>query len=120
MKNSLPLDQVVSKVAGLGVPGLMLVTAIGATGLTGAAAITAALAALGPGGMVGGIITLCTSGIIMTAVSEYGAEKILKGVIRQLYRRGETKESLKAKIRRYPVSRSLKLKLYASLDEVAA
>ena len=49
------MDKIISKVAALGIPGLVLVTAIGATGLTGAAAITAALAALGPGGILGGI-----------------------------------------------------------------
>ena len=42
------LDEVVKKIVGLGVPGLMLFLAINATGLAGAAAITAALAALGP------------------------------------------------------------------------
>ena len=46
-KNNVPLEKIVSKVAALGVPGLILLIAIAATGLTGAAAITAALAALG-------------------------------------------------------------------------
>lgn len=43
------LDHVTGKVAGLGVPSLVLIIAMGATGYTGAAALTAALAALGPG-----------------------------------------------------------------------
>ena len=43
------MDKLVSKIAALGIPGLVLVTAIGATGLAGGAAITTALAALGPG-----------------------------------------------------------------------
>lgn len=42
------MDKLVSKIAALGIPGLVLVTAIGATGLAGGAAITTALAALGP------------------------------------------------------------------------
>ena len=41
------MDKLVSKIAALGIPGLVLVTAIGATGLAGGAAITTALAALG-------------------------------------------------------------------------
>ena len=45
-------------------PGLVLVVAISATGLVGAAAITAALAALGPGGIIGGIVTLGVIGLI--------------------------------------------------------
>jgi len=52
------MDKLVSKIAALGIPGLVLVTAIGATGLAGGAAITTALAALGPGGILGGIATL--------------------------------------------------------------
>lgn len=43
------MDKIISKVAALGVPGLILVVAIAASGLSGAAAITVALAALGPG-----------------------------------------------------------------------
>jgi hypothetical protein len=46
------MDEVVKKVAGLGLPGVILVVTMAATGLTGAAAITAALAFLGgPAGM---------------------------------------------------------------------
>lgn len=52
------MDKIISKVAALGVPGLILVVAIAASGLSGAAAITVALAALGPGGIIGGIATL--------------------------------------------------------------
>ena len=76
------MDKIVSKIAALGVPGLVLTVAIGATGLAGGAAITTALAAIGPGGM-----------------------------IKELYRRGETKEQLKQKIKRYPISKDLKRKL---------
>lgn len=46
------MDKIVSKIAALGVPGLVLTVAIGATGLAGGAAITTALAAIGPGGMI--------------------------------------------------------------------
>lgn len=48
------MEKVVSKIVGFGVPGLLLLTAMGATGLTGAAAFTASLA----GGMIGGLISL--------------------------------------------------------------
>lgn len=53
------MDEVVKKVAALGLPGVILVVTMAVTGLTGAAAITAALAALGgPFGMLGGITVL--------------------------------------------------------------
>lgn len=116
MKNTLPLDKIVSKVAALGVPGLVLTTAIAATGLTGAAAITAALAALGPGGMIGGIAFLGVTGLIAAGLAEYGADAILSGVIRQLYLQGETKDSLKIKVSKYLVSKSLRLRLIAQIE----
>lgn len=40
------MEKIVSKIAALGVPGLVLLIAISATGLTGAAAITSALVAV--------------------------------------------------------------------------
>ena len=52
------MDKVVEKIVSIGVPGIMLMVAISMTGLYGAAAITAALALLGPGGMIGGVVTL--------------------------------------------------------------
>ena len=116
MKSTLPLEKIVSKIAALGVPGLVFVVAVGATGLSGAAAITAALAALGPGGIVGGIAFLGVAGVIAAGITEYGTEAILKGVIQQLYLRGESKESIKAKIEKYPISKSLKYKLFEKLD----
>ena len=63
------MDKLVSKVAALGVPGLVLVVAIGATGFAGGAAITTALAALGPGGMIGGIATLGGLGLIPEGIA---------------------------------------------------
>lgn len=48
------MDKIVSKIVGLGVPGLVLFVALSATGYAGAAAITTALAAIGPFGILGG------------------------------------------------------------------
>ena len=53
------MDEVIQKVAALGLPGVVLVIVMATTGLTGAAAITTALAILGgPAGMLGGIAIL--------------------------------------------------------------
>ena len=113
-----PMEQIISKIAALGVPGLIFTIAISATGLTGAAAITAALAALGPGGIVGGIAFLGVAGLISAAIVEYGVDAIFTGVVKELYLQGETKESIKNKIKKYPISKKLKLKLYNTLDEI--
>ena len=76
------------------VPGLVLMTAIGATGLAGGAAIITALTALGPGGILGGIVTLGIIGLISEGIAQYGIDTIFSAVVKELYRKGETKEQL--------------------------
>ena len=113
------MEKIVSKIAALGVPGLILITAIGATGLAGGAAITTALAAIGPGGMIGGIVTLGVIGLISEGITEYGFDAIFNAVVKELYKRGETKNSILKKIEKYPVSKQLKRKLRDSLNEIS-
>jgi hypothetical protein len=75
------MDEVVKKVAALGLPGVILVIVMAATGLTGAAAITAALALLGgPAGMLGGIALLGLTGLIADALAEVGLEDLLTAI----------------------------------------
>lgn len=112
------MDKVISKVAGLGVPGLILLAAINATGLAGAAAVTAALAALGPGGMIGGIITLGVATLAANGIAEYGFGAIFTGVVEELYNKGEDYDTIVKKIESYPISKSLKRKLLDELDNM--
>lgn len=110
------MEKIISKVAALGVPGLILVVAMAASGLSGAAAVTAALAALGPGGMIGGLVFLGISGLLAHGLTEFGFDRIFCGVVKELYKKGETKTSILEKIEKYPVSKSLKRKLREELD----
>ena len=114
------MEKVIAKIAALGVPGLVFTVVLSSTaaltGLTGAALITASLAALGPGGIIGGIAFLGVAGLITDAITEYGADKVLSGVVKELYLKGESKESIKEKLKKYPVSKKLKLKLYNTVD----
>ena len=112
------MEKLVSNVAGLGVPGLILVVAISATGLAGGAAITTALAAIGPGGMIGGIVTLGVIALLSEGLTEYGFDAIFTGVVKELYKRGENKASILRKIEKYPVSKGLKRKLKEELEKV--
>ena len=112
------MDKVVEKIVSIGVPGIMLMVAISMTGLYGAAAITAALALLGPGGMIGGVVTLLVAGAIASAISEYGFDALFRAVIKKMYRNGETKESIRAKIERGPWSKKLKTKAISELEHL--
>lgn len=111
------MDKVVSKVAALGVPGIMLMIAINASGYAGAAAITTALAALGPGGMKAGIFFLGVTALIMDTIAEFGFEAIMTAVLKRLYEQGETKHSILKKIRNYKITRGLKLKLIDKVEQ---
>ncbi|WP_200889024.1 hypothetical protein [Aphanizomenon flos-aquae] len=75
------MDEVVRKVAALGLPGVLLVVTMAATGLAGGAAITTALAALGgPFGMIGGIAALGVAGLVADALGKYGIDGLLTGI----------------------------------------
>lgn len=106
-----PADKIIEKIAALGVPALVFIIAISATGLSGAAAITAALAALGPGGMIGGVAFLGVSVLIIDAISKFGFDYTFSSVVKELYKRGESKESILEKIEKYHISKELKRKL---------
>lgn len=111
------MDRIVNKIAGLGVPGIMLMVAISMTGLSGAAAITAALALLGPGGMLGGIAFLL-AGAVTSALTEFGFDALFKAVIKKLYKNGETKETIRRKIEKGPWSKKLKAKAISDLEKL--
>jgi hypothetical protein len=105
------MDEVVRKLAALGLPGVLLVVTMAATGLTGAAAITAALAALGgPFGMLGGIGLLGVATLLADALGRYSIDGILIGVYTERLRT-ESRESLCREIHDLPISDDLKHRL---------
>jgi len=112
------MDKIISKIVGLGVPGLVLLVAISTSGLAGGAAIVAALATLGgPLGMIGGIGLLGVLVLISKGLSEYGFEAIFKGVIKKMKEDGMTKEEVIAKVKGYPISKKLKLVLLDYINQ---
>ncbi len=75
------MDEIIKKVAALGLPGVLLVIVMATTGLTGAAAITAALAILGgPAGMLGGIAVLGLTALIADALAKLSLEDFLTAI----------------------------------------
>ena len=83
------MDKMVSKIVAL---GLVLLLAVLVNGYVGGAVLTAALAAIGPFG-------------------------IYVQVIKELIKKGETKESILKKIDSYKISKQLKLELKYFLSE---
>ena len=75
------MDKVIDKIAALGVPGVVLTITMAKLGFFGAAKLTAALAVLGPGGMIGGIVTLGVIGIVSAALVKYGTEEVVQAVM---------------------------------------
>ena len=117
---NISIDEVVERIAGLGVPGLVLLVAMSSTGLFGGAAIVTGLATLGgPFGMIGGIGTVVLSGFIAAAISKYGFENIFRRVVKKLREQGLTKEEILQKINRYPIAKELKLKLRDYIENMA-
>lgn len=105
------MDEVVRKLAGIGLPAIILLITMASTGLAGAAAITAALAMLGPGGMVGGIVLLGIVGLASDALSKYGLTALLKAIYSERRSRGESLQNLCREIDGLPISKELKLVL---------
>ncbi|PFG87370.1 hypothetical protein [Lactococcus lactis] len=104
------MDELVKKIAGFGVPGLVLIITMSSTGLAGAAALTAALAALGPFGMIGGIALLGFIGFSADKISEFGTEAIAKAVVKEELKKF-SKSELKIKVNKYPITKGMKLKI---------
>ncbi|MBD2576558.1 hypothetical protein H6G50_02505 [Oscillatoria sp. FACHB-1406] len=103
------MDEIVRKLAAIGLPAIVLLITMASTGLAGAAAITAALALLGPGGMLGGIALLGIIGLATDALSKYGLQSLLVGIYRERLNRGEPQQVLVREIENLPLSKELKL-----------
>jgi|SRR5699024_7711694 len=104
------MDELVKKLAGFGLPSIILLVAMSATSLTGAAALTAALVALGPFGMLGGIGLLLLIGLSADKITEFGYEKITTMVIKEQLKIYSKKELIE-KVRKYPITKGMKLKV---------
>ena len=105
------MDLFVSFLTAEGIPACVLQQAIRATGQHGGARLTTALAALGPGGMVGGLITLALIQASSMFLSAAMIDGIYIAVVRELCREGNSLETVFEVIEGYPVSRGLKDRL---------
>ena len=104
------MDEIVKKLAGLGLPGVILVVLTVTSGGS-SAAVAAALTVLGgPFGIVGGIALLGLITAVGDAVAGYGLEAILKGIYTERSKTESIRVLLK-EIGDLPITDELKLKL---------
>ena len=112
------MDEVTEKLASLGIPSLVFLGAMSATGLSGAAAVTAALAALGPGGMIGGVITLIFMCGSLSVISRYGYSAVMIAVTKKIMaKQNLSQEEVFAKIENMPITRTLKERIKAAVSK---
>ncbi len=108
MKN-IPLDTIVSKIAGVGIPALVIVTIASTSGLVGGAAIVSAISvASGGAGLIPGVVALGLIAVAGQAVVVYGTEAVVEEVVNQLKEEGKTDNEIKEAIQGYPISDNLK------------
>ena len=112
------MDEFVERLAGIGVPALVFLIIMSTTGLAGAAAITATLALLGPGGMIGGVITLTVIGAGASVISKYGYSAIITATCKKIMQKDNlTQEQMYEKSDKYPITKGLKEKVKAKIRE---
>lgn len=105
------MDMLISTLTAEGIPAIILKLALDATGQKGGARLTTALASLGPGGMIGGLITLGVAQAASFFITEKLIEKIFLCVIHQMMKDGTTPDEIVAAINTYKISDGLKERL---------
>jgi hypothetical protein len=114
------LDEIVQKLASLGLPGVVFIIAVAASSATAYPTIYALFGLGGPLGLVGGLGVLGISTIIGDIVTGYGIEALLKAVYLKR-RETETQEYLINEVEGLPISQVLKLNLKNAIEvEIAS
>ncbi|MBS9385001.1 MAG: hypothetical protein HEQ24_12540 [Dolichospermum sp. BR01] len=113
------MDEIAKKLAGLGLPGvIILILAVTSAGSN--AAIVAALTAIGgPFGILGGIGLLGLTTVVGDSVAAYGIEAIIKSVYSERLKT-ESETLLIKEIEELPISDELKAKLKDHLSSVSS
>jgi len=109
------IDEIAKKLAGLGLPGIILVVLAVASAGSNAAIVAALTAAGGPLGILGGIGLLGLVGVVGDTVGAYGIEAILKAVYSERTK-NESIRALVKEINDLPISDELKTKLTTHVE----
>lgn len=105
------MDKVIATIAAEGIPACVLKAALNATSLRGGARLTKALSSIGPGGMIGGLVTLCVLQATAYCLTKEAIERIYMNAIRQMYEDGISHEEIISTIDEYRISPELRDRL---------
>lgn len=107
------MDELVNKLAGMGVAGLVLVGLVATSSYAGAVAITTSLALLGgPFGMLGGVVVLTLIASVSSMIAKVGVETFAKAVVKKLMDNGHSASSIIQEISSFPmITEGLKAQL---------
>ena len=109
------IDEIAKKLAGLGLPGIILVVLTVASAGSNAAIVAALTALGGPLGILGGIGLLGIVGVVGDTVGIYGFEAILKAVYSERTK-NESIRALVKEINDLPISDELKTQLTTHVE----
>ncbi|MDJ0601011.1 MAG: hypothetical protein QNJ37_19480 [Crocosphaera sp.] len=109
------MDELIKKLSGLGLSGVILVIAIAAAGGNSAAVIAFLGALGGPLGIVGGLGLLSLVGMVGEAIGQFGLETLIQTIYAERGK-SESLQMLLKEIKQLPISDQLKEKLKKYLD----
>ena len=111
------MDELVKKLSGLGLPGILFVIATAASGGS-VTAVVAMLSSLGgPLGLLGGLGLLGVVGVLGEYIAAFGIENVLKLIYKERSKTELVRFLLK-EIQELPISDELKLKLKHHISPV--
>ncbi|MBD2208737.1 hypothetical protein H6G64_19190 [Calothrix sp. FACHB-156] len=111
------MDEVVKKLASLGLPGAMLVIVMATTGLEGNVVVPIVLATLGgPFGMIGGLAVLGIVTLVGESLAGYGIEALLTAVYTERSK-NEALNGIVREINSLPISDELRYKLRNNISK---
>lgn len=114
------MGKLIKLLAPFGVMGIVFIVALTsamAAGLVVVVALAAGMAALGPGGMVGGLITLVVVGIVAKLAIDYGYDRFAIAIVKE-YLKTKSKDEMWSEISKKKfVFNHIKLKIKGYIDK---
>ena len=105
------MDMFISTLTAEGIPALVLWLAIKASKQNGGARLTTALSSIGPGGMIGGLITLGAIQAASFVITEEMIEWVYTCAVHQMLKDGISKDEVISRINSYKISSGLRERL---------